>query len=913
MSLRKEQVLALLVLVLGAYLYTTYGEIGGGRNLFNARFREVEVEKVPVLPLVEGDPDLSGRRTLFTQPRETLPLPPRELDFPPQSAASIVALPLPIGPDYRNFVRLAMDGSVVEGVQVQESTPEAAATGEGEDGGQGGPPDIEQLRAQAAKTYARIWAGGLSNPFYGILVAVKDSDGKVIDKFDAEKLKDLSDYTVELRMYDVRDGKLGKVREFRQGTQQVDRIALADNIKNTIIRRQRAIPEDAAHLDERGTLIVDLLEWAKIDITVYEIALAEAKRYTKISGGALDGYRWEQRVLQAKGDLAAEFELLEKRIDARHRETAFRYEGLGRLQARIGLLLDAEQNLRQAAQLGPQDARPHAALAEFLLKQGRSREAAPIAAAAERTFGSLLQATDKARVARVLVASALAVGDVEGAKRARSLVSASIVPRSLDGCIAYAEGDVEGALGMFESAAGQSALGAMVQNEARLGAAACLVRLGRWQEAADALVYVYAEAPLLRHRAAGGMSLLYQKLGDYEAALTWVDRAIEADPTDAYAYYLRGRAQRLLGQLAQAQESFTAALTRHDDFVHVIAEVAKLHGEQAAIELGEDAGRLVVSSLRYSDRAVALSPIERSELFELQGRRHFAASDRREAKAAFLRARESATVDADRLFARGAVAVVDYALGRSDDAVAVLLRLSEDLPKEDQVKVWADETVQAIDDHAQKELLADSFERDDLGDIWQVERDGGLGPKAASGKLVFRGKAPTSGQGEVWAARASAIRNGKNFLAVKVKMKVGASHQKSSFTGLRIQAQQGGNGRNRFQVDLGVRDHEPYLFIRDSQREEPVRAKNDVLGVANFTLDGEHELEIRVLPQGAQAGNVFVLQVSWDGQVIHQRELKSLSGTTQTELKTVLFVQDARGGQVDVEFDDYVLERKKER
>ncbi len=124
-------------------------------------------------------------------------------------------------------------------------------------------------------------------------------------------------------------------------------------------------------------------------------------------------------------------------------------------------------------------------------------------------------------------------------------------------------------------------------------------------------------------------------------------------------------------------------------------------------------------------------------------------------------------------------------------------------------------------------------------------------------------------------------------------------------------AQQGSGGRTDFKIEFGVREGEPYLFVRDNREDS--RFKSADLGVLDFDLLADQELEIRVLPQAADEGRTFVLQVSWNGQVVHQRDLKSLSGTTQTELKTILFSQGNRSGRVDVAFDDYVLERKKER
>ena len=139
----------------------------------------------------------------------------------------------------------------------------------------------------------------------------------------------------------------------------------------------------------------------------------------------------------------------------------------------------------------------------------------------------------------------------------------------LRGCLAYASGDAGGALGTFRSVAsgpdGDAAL---------LAQAACLEALGNWQEAFDLFVRVGDQAPLLRHRACTGQALVCLRTGQFDAALAFVDRALEAAPRDAYALYLRGRTLRLMGQAQASIEALTQALAERDDFVHAIAEMS---------------------------------------------------------------------------------------------------------------------------------------------------------------------------------------------------------------------------------------------------------------------------------------------------------------------------------------------------
>lgn len=48
-------------------------------------------------------------------------------------------------------------------------------------------------------------------------------------------------------------------------------------------------------------------------------------------------------------------------------------------------------------------------------------------------------------------------------------------------------------------------------------------------------------------------------LGDFEAAITDFEKAIEIDPEDAEAYYSRGLAKEALGQTEKAEADFEKA------------------------------------------------------------------------------------------------------------------------------------------------------------------------------------------------------------------------------------------------------------------------------------------------------------------------------------------------------------------
>ncbi|MBL9078617.1 MAG: hypothetical protein JNL08_13990 [Planctomycetes bacterium] len=900
MAIRKEQVLVLVTLAVGAWIAKSLLAEPARSATFQPSKIEYAAKAVAPTVLATDAPRPGGRADFCTEPSETRPLPPRVLDFPPHAPLSVAAVPLEIGPDHGHLWAVRLDGTPVEGVTIQtvaEAAPDAAAAAPPDgDAPQGS--DRAALEERAARTYDRIWVRNQKAPHWGAI----EPDGR--DLFELEEKRDFEGVEVRMRLYKLSEGKLGSLITYgKDPALQIERIELAATLRNQVQRRVRRVPALASHHEERRALIEWLLEQARTADWVYDVAIEQADIYRQVSHGDLEGYRLQQRVLQARGDLAGEFALLDG-LQGDFRESAFRYEGLGVVKARLGLVREAEQDLRRAVELAPNDARPHAALAEFLRRQDRSTDALVAGRNAERTFGSLQNAADRVRVARAIVACHLAVADVDAARNALSLVPAEQPQPYLVGCVAYAAGDLGMALAAFRQASSGLDGGA-----AQLGQAACLLRQGQWQEAHDLFVRTADQEPLLRHRAATGLALLFTRLGQFDSASAWLDRAFEAAPTDAYAFYLRGRALRLQGQLAAAAEAQSAALREHDDFVHAIAEMAAVQGQRAQEGRGNDQAEAAIAAKRYADRAVALVHQPAVELFELQGLHHFAAADARGARAAFLAARDLAATEADKLFAKGGTALVDYSRGLVEDATAALQRLVDDLPKDAPMRAWADATLAAIYDHAEKELLEDGFARSEVGNVWGGERDGSNGAAVQDDALVFRVPAGRFGGGEMTAERTGAVQNGKNFLAVGCTLQLGAAQSAAEGeAGLRIELQRGG-GTHELRAMVGVREGQPYVRIQDG-REDDVKLTPTIAG---FDRTGEQRLELRAVPRGELQSRQLTLQVWWNGQLLAQHELKTLTGNTAGVLKTVLFAGGPKGAAIDVRFDDYRLERRKGR
>jgi tetratricopeptide (TPR) repeat protein len=906
MAIRKEQVLALVTLAVGALVGKRYFEEGVFPTRVTPKKLEYAPKPVTAPPLVTAAAPAVVRRDFLTEPSETRPLPPRTLAFPPRAPLSLATIALEIGPDLRHAYAVRVDGAQVSGVTLggDAATPAAADAGAAPAAPDApAQSDLEQARERAALTYDRVWIGNQPQPFFGTI----EPDPRV-DLFQLEARPDFEGVNLRFRPFELSKGKYGATFEVGDASKQpIARIALANTLRNEITRRERKVPAGTAGLVERRALIGWLLERARETAWVWDVAKQHADQYRQDARGDLEGLRLMRRVLRAGGDLKGELEMLEA-LPQTGFEGAFRFEGLGIVKARLGLWQEAEADLRQATVLAPSDARPHAALAEFLRLRGRSDEAVRSARRAEQAFQGMQDVTEQGRVARVIVACRLAVGDVAAARAALALVPKDAPQPYLEGCVHYAAGDAAAALQSFRAAGGgpDDAVAALGRN-------ACLAWQGQLAEAYDGLLQLYDREPLQRHRAAAAIAWTLVRTSQFEQAVVWIDRALEANPQDPFPYYLRGRALRLAGHLAGAVDALNNALQRRDDFVHAIAEMAAVQSELALQARGEEQVTAAVAARRYGDRAVALArPAPSAELLELQGLYAFTAADPNAAKAAFARARD-ASDEAHKGFGKGAIAVVDYSRGRVDDALTVLSRMVQDInAKDDPLGRWASERVAEIEDHARKEWLADGFDRDEqLGAMWLADIDGSVVPKPQGSRLVFRG---SLAKGTASAERYEAIKRAKNFLAVAVTMQLGPAHGRDlRFTGLQIETQRGGAGGIDCQVQLGVVEHKPVLRIvdgRDAGGENKVQVPLDLPGL---DLTKPQELELRVVPRGDDQSKQLTLLASWNGIVVHRHELKMLNGSSPQALKTTLLVEGARGGAVDVAFDDYRLERRKEQ
>src|SRR5690606_2501818 len=205
---------------------------------------------------------------------------------------------------------------------------------------------------------------------------------------------------------------------------------------------------------------------------------------------------------------------------------------------------------------------------------------------------------------------------------------------------------------------------------------------------------------------------------------------------------------------------------------------------------------------------------------------------------------------------------------------------------------WAGATLTDIADHAEKETLGDGFDRLDLGDVWSKDWDGTLKARidADTGRMVLKPEFPRNGKGEIVIERINAVPAAKNFLACSVTMAVGAAHEaRNSIAGLGIEIRKARQDTD-FSARVGLKDGAPYVVVQDG-RDQNGDVIVQVSPEVPLRTDGPQALELRVVPSTAENSRQLVLHVYFNDALVLSHELKQLSSSTSTELKTVVFAQ----------------------
>ncbi len=903
MQIRKEQGLFLVVLALGAWAWTSMKPTPISSRV-SVSYAEYEAGEAPAHPLVEAAaaaPRRPGERDPFVEPSETAPLGPRPLPFPPRRTLPLVAPPLDPGPAPPAYRLLRVDGAPAtqvalgpgtEGEGDPSSTPllGEGGAGEGLNGGAGGGDGDDD-------TYDTVVLVSTGLPLKGYV--------RNANKYELHGATQFRE-PVRFDRVSINTGQIMRSETFEP--EEVQLVELADTLRNRLEVRRRDLGDGEASQVRRREYLLDALRIARQHAWVYAIAADEVERYVEISGGSVEAYRLKARVLRERGALS-ELLAMYQGLSGELEGSALQLAGLAEVEVALGLDVAALEHLGQAAAAQPSDPLVRAAHARALLTAGDVEAALEEADAAWRNRTTLTDDEQLLQVCASVIAVQLARGDLSAARNALTRVPRGEAVRArrdlLKGAIAYTAGEFDEAEKAYAGAVQDLAVG----DRAALGQALCRVLDGRWRAAEASLRAVVESAPLQRHVALAGLGLLYLRTANPQLAVTELEAAVEAAPHDAHAQYLLGCARRRLGDSSGALDALAAALAESDDFVEALAETAETY--LGMVESNAGAAALIVRAQRYIDRAVVLEA-QRGEvdlaLLELQGAIRFRAdpiSATQPFKAGDERGSEFCSVG---------LALVEYARNRVVEAANRFTDLVTRTRSGDPLRAYAEEVLELINDHNQKEQLRDAFEREVLGDRWDVDKQPGFLPMLSDGRLRLAGQQP-SGSQPIVARRSQPVAG--NFLAAEVVI-----HRRpgdaSRFAGLQIStlSRRGGAGPD-FRARLGFSEGQPFLLIEDGRpdnADEDERALWDPVELEELPFDqsAPQALALSVYPQ-PDDDQRFVLRAEWNGVVLHERGIEKLRRSTRLEMPIELLAYANAGNRVDVEFDDFRLVRRKEQ
>ena len=566
--------------------------------------------------------------------------------------------------------------------------------------------------------------------------------------------------------------------------------------------------------------------------------------------------------------------------------------GLGQLEERLRLFDSAEEHLRRAESLERGSWRVQWALGRFLFRRGRAAEAlAHLESAYRFEPGEPSAASTRAEIRADLGAARLALGELA---EARASFEAALAADGGHG-VAHA-GRTEVARLQGEAAAatadtelpGAGLVGAGF--EPVLAGALASLAAGDAPAARDGLLLAAELDPVQAGAAWRGLAWLAETTGQPEEAWRFVEAANEADPTDAWTLYQRGRLQLAEGDLEGARESLMGALDRELDLVDALV----------ALGLVSYRAERQTDAALFLERALGLDP-ERPEVHALRGLVLLELGELGQAGEAFDAA---LTLDGADPVAHAGRAWIAYLRGDADRAVTLFAELDDrrrSLPEGDPWRAYAKAQLERVVDHVEKEAWTDGFERRKLMKGWATEEAAGPEVRLDGGELVIEGVFKQNG-----VARVYRLLPAPDFVSLELDVTVAPENNARVAVFLAKERRRGGGVVETQGMFAAAREKTGGLALlaMDVARAEPEWTDVPaVAGEAWWPAGEPVRVRLEVVGEGSEAtGRVFVNGVPVQGEL----PVRRIVGST-AELKLGVLVEGQTGLPARVVVDDVEL------
>ena len=881
MALRKEQlVLVLTAGVIGWLVWSSTSastkspplRAGTPPDLERPPVPDVEIAKPAKRALDEALP-----RELFSPPSDTRPLPPLEFQPPPMvplAALRPPALPAPEPMHFGRFLR-------VQPAVVAAADLFAATSAQGEEGP---PPKTASKELSAAERAERVTAWKKLYDWY------RSNDYKFgrIANDDRFRLARRANDPILFVEVDPATGapKLPGQPPVSVARNGVQEFGFADTPANRIEvqRVEFGDPLPASQYDQALFFAASCIDLRHETPRALEVA---EELYTR-AAAALDAdpapRLGRARVFEAGFQFEKAFQAYQEMLNGAWSKNALVLARLGELEARFRMFDRAEERLREAERAGRTLWPVQAALGRFLVARGRAAEAVPHLRIANQHEPQAAEAKRDRALLRcdlgdALLASGSAAEAAEWFEKARQADASE--PRAQAGAIAASivlgapKPPVENAQA-FELllANGVAALGA----KDAPGLA----------NARDALLAAAEADPLRAVYAWRALSWLAEITGNPEEALRFAEQACENDPTDAWSLYQRGRVRAMRDDVEGAIESFQQALDQELDFPDALAAMGELMHRKGRWDAAE----------KYLERAMQLDP-KLTGAIALRGMNFVRMGDMRAAEEVLQKA---LGVDPEHPTARNALAWCWYTRGGAPSAVEAQTRMRElddarrAFPESDPHRAWARAQIERIQDHLEKFVWSDRFERKNLLNGWDVDEKSGPQVSIHDGVVTLGGAFKQNGRARLWQTKAAG-----QFVALEAKLTVKAGT--TAKVGLFVSRETQRAGESQIEAELAIaRPNDPGkhgVQWRAMKRGEEELPWTDVPA---FEWKFDQPVTVRIERMGA-ASDARV-RVLFDGfPVVEAKSFPNLARTTGN-LYLGVFADGQTGRQVTIDVDD---------
>lgn len=801
--MRKEPITFVFALVVSGLLLFTGGEEETGRVRSRGQgppARDLEAGSIEVAYL--GDEGAAWSRTLdniYRAPRETEPLAPVELLPPPLPPLPSPGLPLV--PRVGGALQRTLRHPHVPDASIDTSTPSTVNFGAepedlGPDGNpEGGEPETDPLdevdvpgelsvadrlrlsvreallreeaaqrskqdRLERLKALDRIvytsQGGGVASgaTVYGRIEPVKEGDDiyELKRRFDAIVASDLSEEEQARQKREIRFVWMedrGPDRSPRRAVleaSKLEQIEFADTAKNRFELARRALP--ITDVDGHVALARDAFQAMEDALVAKHLEGFRVRKELTAEGMALLSDCHRRRL-----DYGAELSVLEDAVAAHPADLSLNAR-LGRLQARLGLLPRARAAFERALATEPGHAPSRLGLGEVLLAQGEVTEA--LRHLREARNGRGLSKPDTVLVLNLLGEAHLLAGDADAAGRqfgvAKETDPANVRALAGEIVVAFLKQGAGAAGTLAERARNAHPL------NGRLAYLQGLSQLSRGEYGAGRATLELALGldPLLSAEIHVARSWLFEKAGNFDAALGAAGEALSADPTSLAALKQRARCRFLTQDLEGARADYLEALGRDPEDVDLLVALGDVAFQA---DDPEAAGR-------FYERAAAVE----ADFPDLFSRRLITAvrnSDRGLVED-FLRQVNAAMERDPRI--QASLAFHRYVLkGAAQECLQRLRQILAREEGEEVLRSWAATQQEEIEANLAKERWRDDFERSGSSLLrgWERAVGNGINVALSEGRVAFAGR---QNKGSMAPTALYQVRNGRQFVSFAIDL-----------------------------------------------------------------------------------------------------------------------------------------------